>query len=200
MIAQRCLDLLHRVASTGWGYDLCSVLTGSPLTRPKWRKFYQSCSGLVLDLGGGTGVVAQFLPPNCSYVCLDIEMPKLRGLAAAHHGRGVLADSRWMPIRTGTVDFLTCHAVTHHLTDKELDQVLIEAARVLKPDGQFLIADALWNPSRPASRALWAMDRGSHPRSLCDLKQLLENRFAVVQQTQFALYHQYAAFTCVRLD
>ncbi len=198
MIAERCLDLLHRVVSTGWGYDLCSFVTGSPFTKPKWRRFYQSCSGLVLDLGGGTGLVGELLPPNCSYVCLDIEMPKLQGLSASHGGRGLLADSRRIPVRSGVVDFLTCHAVTHHLTDEELDQVLLEAARVLKTGGQFLLADALWNPSRTPSRALWAMDRGSHPRTFEDLSRRLEQRFRVVKLSRFAFYHEYAAFRCVK--
>jgi SAM-dependent methyltransferase len=198
VIRRQCLALLHKLASTGWGYDLCSFAGGSRFTRSKWRAFFQPCHGLVLDLGGGTGQVGDLLPAGCSYICLDIEMEKLQRQQATRNGSGLLADARSIPLPDTTVDFLTCLAVTHHLGDEQLDDALREAGRVLKLGGQFLLADAVWRPKRLPSRVLWAMDRGANPRSATDLSQFLERHFRVIKQTQFAFCHEYVAFSCVK--
>lgn len=198
MIQQRCLALLHQFVSTGWGYDLCAFLGGSSVTRSRWRAFFQPCRGLVLDVGGGTGQVAELLPAGCSYVCLDVDMLKLKRHQAKGNGSGLLADAKRIPLSDGTVDFLTCLAVTHHLADEELDSFLREAGRVLKRGGQLLLADAVWKPTRLPGRVLWAMDRGANPRSLPDLREAVERHFRVQVTQHFAFYHEYAAFSCVK--
>jgi SAM-dependent methyltransferase len=188
--------LLHRLVSTGWGYDLAQVALGTWFTRPRWRAYLSDCHGLVLDIGGGTGNVERLLPAACYCICLDNDIAKLRGFGGRGRGAALLADARRIPLPSGSVDCLTCLAVTHHLTDEELSAAFRESARVLKPDGIFLLADALWKPARLPSRILWALDRGANPRSLADLERALEAHFRIRRHKRFAFYHEYAAFTC----
>ncbi|MBZ5676520.1 MAG: class I SAM-dependent methyltransferase [Acidobacteriia bacterium] len=86
---------------------------------------------------------------------------------------------------------LTVVNVTHHLTDHQFEQMLRECARVIKPEGSFLLMDAAWKPSRLPGRILWALDRGSFPKTAGQLRAALERHFAIQQRSQIAIYHEY---------
>ena len=107
------LEAIHRVASVGWVYDAIQVLAGAPVTRALLRRHLRNCRGRVLDIEGGTGSLAE-----CSYTCLDNEMPKLRRCATKVPGSPLLADATYMPVRTGSIDTVTCAKMTHHFEER----------------------------------------------------------------------------------
>src|SRR5580693_8640519 len=149
-MANTLLGLLHRAASVGWVYDGIQLLAGASVVRKRLRPYYADCRGCVLDIGGGTGSVGQLLPAGCIYLCLDNELPKLQRLLEKALGIPLLADGTRIPIRSGSVDFVTCNAVSHHLAFDKFEAMLSETARVLKPAGALIFMDAVLKPSRLA--------------------------------------------------
>jgi hypothetical protein len=60
------LEALHKAASVGWVYDVIQFLAGAPITRRRQRRYLAGCQGRVLDVGGGTGALAELLPASCT--------------------------------------------------------------------------------------------------------------------------------------
>ena len=188
------LRLIHKFAATSWGYNVLQIMGGYWVTRPHWIKFFQDCQGTVVDIGGGTGMVGGMLSRPARYICLDNESAKLDGITT--QAEGILGDACCMPIKTATVDFVTCLAVTHHLSNDQLSSALRECARVLKPGGTLKLADATWKPYRLPGRLLWAIDRGANPRTTEHLREAVSKYFQIERTDRMAFYHDYVAFTC----
>jgi ubiquinone/menaquinone biosynthesis C-methylase UbiE len=155
---------------------------------------------VVVDIGGGTGTVRNLLAADCRYICLDLEMPKLKGFRSKFpRGLAVLGDATSMAIVDDCADMVICKSVTHHLDDLMLKQVLDESRRVLRAKGRMILFDAVLNPQRLAGRMLWSLDRGSYPRTEEDLRKKLESRFKIIHWEKFAIYHEYILGIGVRL-
>jgi len=187
------IEVGHRIAAHPWVYDHIQSLAGQKQSLQRISKQTVGLRpGTVVDVGGGTGIWRGLWAPNCRYVCLDIEMPKLRGFRSkVPDGFAVLSDATRMPITDASVDVVMCIAVVHHLTDTMLDQVFGEALRVLKQGGHLILLDPVLNRQRLAGRILWRLDRGSYPRTDGYLREKLESRFKIVHWEKFAVYHEY---------
>ena len=168
----------------------------SSVTRAFLRRYLKNCRGRVLDIGGGTRSLAELISPGCSYTCLDNEMPKLRRCATKVPGSPLLADATYMPVRTGSIDTVTCANMTHHLTYDQLHEILRESARVLNPAGSLVLMDAVLNPSRLPGWILWKLDRGAYPKPSVNLRKAVEQHFVVEQWVRFAVYHEYVVAVC----
>ncbi|MGA3098414.1 MAG: class I SAM-dependent methyltransferase, partial [Bryobacteraceae bacterium] len=177
------LRLLHKLVSVGWIYDCSQFLAGAPLVRARLKPLMKDYpSGLlILDVGGGTGFLQRVLPPGCTHICLDLELPKLqRYLYTAAHPLALLADGTMMPLRSRSVDVIACIAVFHHLNEKQLGEMTAESWRALKPGGRLLVLEPLLNRRRWPGRILWSVDRGSCPRTAAQIRELIQGRFTVV--------------------
>jgi ubiquinone/menaquinone biosynthesis C-methylase UbiE len=190
------LTSLHDIASIGWVYDAIQFLAGAPIVRRRLRTHLSGYRGRILDIGGGTGAVAELLPGGCFCTCLDNEMPKLRRCAVKGRAVPLLADATRMPIQSASVDVVTCVAMAHHLADDQLARMFRECARVLQPHGSMIFLDPVLKPSRVTGRILWALDRGSHPRSAATLGRAIEQEFIVERWERLAIYHEYAIAIC----
>lgn len=187
------LRLLHRLASHGWVYDRIQDLVGAgEVYRRLGRHLAAGQSPhWLLDVGGGTGRTRSVLSSGARYVCLDMELPKLSQLRRnGRDGAPVQGDATLMPFRTASVDLIVCVDVSHHLTDGELDVVLSEVRRVLRPSGQMVFLDAVLN-DRWIGQTLWRLDRGSHPRRAAELRAAVTRGFRIRDEEQFRLAHEY---------
>jgi SAM-dependent methyltransferase len=183
---------VHWIASKGWVYDRIQRIAGVKEVHAHLAQRIPQNSGRILDIGGGTGAIRRLCSPDARYICLDIELPKLKRLVAAvADAVPLLADATRMPVDTGAVDGLICTAFSHHLPDDMLEQAICECARVLRSGGWFVFLDAIHRPDRIASRVLWSADRGSHPHSAEYLTRLLGSRFEIVYSERFTVYHEY---------
>lgn len=132
------------------------------------ERFFTSGAGRVLDLGAGTGrssIMVLKARPQASLVALDLfadsfeshfghsESPQQRLLAnlkaAGVDGRATIetADMRKLPFQPASFDALVSTYAIDHLNREGIGQSLTEAARVLKPGGDFLlmvIANESW--------------------------------------------------------
>lgn len=91
-------------------------------------------TGTVLDVGGGSGVVAMSLAEaGCSVVLTDVVDWRLAGDLPF-----VLADAASLPVGAGTCSGVHIARVLHHVADWRA--VLAEAVRVLAPDGALCVS------------------------------------------------------------
>jgi SAM-dependent methyltransferase len=188
---------LHRVAAYSWGYDAFQVLAGRSFVSITLRRWLRNVRGLVVDVGGGTGFIKTVLLPGGRHVAIDLDSLKLRGYTTKFvDAQALFGDARRLPVRTGAVSTVMFVAVSHHLTDPELDDAFAEIARVQTADGSLFFFDALLLPDRLASRFMWGRDRGAYPRKAADLIGRLQRRLRIVEQFEVTLRHHYLACRC----
>jgi len=124
------------------------------------QNFLRSGTGRVLDLGAGTGrssIMVLTSRPEATLVASDLfgasfdahfgsgESPQqrlLRNLKAAgvdQRASIVTADMRKLPFEAASFDAIVSSYAVDHLNREGVNQALAEAARVLKPGGDFLL-------------------------------------------------------------
>jgi ubiquinone/menaquinone biosynthesis C-methylase UbiE len=190
--------LLHCLVAQPRVYDLCQLAAGAAYVRSRLARRIlplRETARIVVDVGGGTGAARALWGRSTRYVCLDNDPLKLRGyLAREAAGLAVLADATRLPLPEGGVDAIVCTAVTHHLSDVQLDEFVGEAARVLKPRGRLILLDALWRPDSAVSRLFWKYDRGANPRTADTLWQSIARHFDMIAVDSFRVWHAYNLF------
>ena len=187
-MAERNWRLLH----SSHTYDLIQLLAGDRQFRRRLASHMApfSTASRVADLGGGTGP-GQHAPMWRRYVCLDLDPAKLRRFRARWPaGVAVAGDATACPFVDATFDGVVCAKVVHHLDDEQLPAMLAEAARILKPGGTLILADAV-RSTRWIPRLMWRLDRGAFPRTAADIRRSLRQHYAVAIWDQFrlALFH-----------
>ena len=119
-----------------FGYQPDYFIWRASKTKGEIAKFIRK-DGLILDVGGGFGVMAQFLPQFINikenYLNLDISRVMLRYCPY----QNILATAENLPFRSNVFDYVICSEVLEHVRDKH--RTLSEAYRVLKPKGLFLL-------------------------------------------------------------
>jgi ubiquinone/menaquinone biosynthesis C-methylase UbiE len=145
-----------------------------------------------LDVGCGTGLTTRLLELKCRYVGLDIDAQKLGKFQQQPPMRfAMIADGARMPVQDGSIDIALVIFVAHHLTDETFQQVLTELDRVVKYAGQLIIVDPLWDTRCWLSRLMWALDRGTYPRTAETLTSLLGGHFVIEHIQYLTIYHRY---------
>jgi ubiquinone/menaquinone biosynthesis C-methylase UbiE len=193
-------DLLHRVVARPWVYDCVQCLVGARTVRRRVAGQTQRIpsASRVLDVGGGTGAVNDWCQADVDYVCLDIDPVKIEGFLARNpRGRAILADATSIPLADASIDVVLCNSVTHHLDDRQLDAMVAEAARVLRPSGRLILTDAIWKRSRRVGRLFWHYDRGSHPRTAEVLRSTIGGHLRIDHWEHFAVWHEYVLCVAV---
>jgi len=190
--------ILHGLMANPRVYDLVQSLVGAAEVHRRLARQVELVrdARLVLDLGGGTGLVSELFAARGGggkYVCLDIDPAKLEGFRAKYPaGLALQADAAHIPLADATLDAAVCTNVSHHLPGDVFPQMLAEVARVLRPGGTFVFLDAVWNPTRWAGRVIWRYDRGSFPRTAHAIRAAIAGVLNVEHWEQFAIHHEYA--------
>ena len=188
---------LHRIAAYPRVYDALQIVAGRTFVAAALRKWLANSRGLVVDVGGGTGTLKALLPSTVRHVCVDTDRMKLSGYAAKFpDALPLYGDAMRLPLRTRVAPQVALIAVSHHLTDAELEAALSEIARIQAPTGSFFFFDALLVPERRASRFLWRRDRGAHPRTADDIVGRLQKHFDVIERFEYTVWHRYLACRC----
>jgi SAM-dependent methyltransferase len=173
-------------------YDLVQRLAGIETIFRRVRPTLAGSAGaLVLDVGAGTGIVEPQLPSSARYVWLDSDPQKLQGFRTKSQAPALLADATRIPLRDASVDWALSTAVSHHLDDAQLAQMLDELRRVSK---RVFFLDAVLSPRR-TSRLLWRYDRGRYPRQASVLRRELASRFHLLEDEEFTVHHTYLLVT-----
>ncbi len=116
---------------------------------------------LVVEIGIGTGVIALGLQElGFRVVGVDLGFAVAKRAAERIGARVAVADARRLPFADGSVAQALSVWVLHVVGDAEA--VLREVARVLTPDGRYLVVPALGarpNEADPIGRAIWDMQQ-----------------------------------------
>jgi SAM-dependent methyltransferase len=162
------------------------------------QQFLPSGTGRVVDIGAGSGratVGLLLARPRVTVTAIDIYrgyfgiddntperlMRNARIAGVADRAEAKVGDARELPLSTGTYDGAISVAAIDHLPRAGIPKALSEAARVLKPEGEFLLTivnvDALARFSSPHAM-------GHHPAADPNRwRALLESSgFEVVEQ------------------
>ena len=186
--------LLHGIVAIPAIYDLAQWLAGSAISHRILREVFARlpAEAVTLDVGGGTGRLRPLLPPAWKYTCVDLDPQKLAGFRKKFPlDMAVQSSATHLPFPDAAFDLVILCAVSHHLADDELAPALTEISRVLKLDGRFLFLDALSRRDRWRSRLLWAVDRGSHPRTFEQLRDAVGRKFRVERELRYEIHHAY---------
>jgi SAM-dependent methyltransferase len=182
-----------KIVETGWLYDCEQMVTGAARSRSRLRALFErmSLTGLILDVGGGTGAILPYLPSDSRYVCLDSDRLKLQRLRHCFPtAPAVLSDATRLAVRSESVDAVLAIALPHHLESVAFEQMLVETWRVLKPDGRFFLVEPIAS-ARWTARLLWRLDRGSYPRACEELLAAVGRHLSVVHQERYSILHDY---------
>jgi SAM-dependent methyltransferase len=123
---------------------------------PPSPHFLSTGAGRVVDIGAGSGRAAVGLllaRPGVTVTAVDIYsgfygiedntperlMRNARIAGVADRVEAKIGDARDLPLATGSFDGVISVAAIDHLPRAGIPKALAEAARVLKPDGQFLL-------------------------------------------------------------
>ncbi len=124
--------------------------------------------GRVLDVATGGGHTAlAFAGLARRVTAVDLTEPMLR--AAARHVRGagaanvdfLAAEAERLPFRDGAFDLVTCRIAPHHFTD--VPAAVRQVARVLRPEGLFLLEDILGHDDPDAAAFITEVERRRDP-------------------------------------
>ena len=184
--------VINRLLHSGAFYDLVQRLAGEKHFRERLEPYLHTVPvrSRLIDIGGGTGL-SDALSARRPYVCLDLDLEKLRRFRARRRGGfAVLANATACPFRDATFDAVLCAKVFHHLDDTELEAMLAETVRLLRPGGKLILADAV-RSHRWVPRLLWRLDRGSFPRTAAEMKLALPPQLQPSRWEEFrlAIFH-----------
>jgi demethylmenaquinone methyltransferase / 2-methoxy-6-polyprenyl-1,4-benzoquinol methylase len=150
-------DLFERIAPR---YDLMNRVLTFGLDQ-RWRRALVRGLELprgarVLDLATGTGDLIEWLSAvGARPIGADLARAMLTRAAQRHPGRPFLqADGAFLPFASASVDAITCGFALRNFHD--LDGVLRECARILRPGGQLAILE-VDRPALPGIRELHAL-------------------------------------------
>jgi ubiquinone/menaquinone biosynthesis C-methylase UbiE len=191
--------MLHKLVAFPVVYDLSQWLAGASVSRQIFREEFAKlpCHGRVLDVGGGTGLIRPLLPAAWSYCCLDPDPQKLEGFRVKFpHDESLECSACKMLLPDESFDLCIMCAVSHHLTDEDFGRALKEIKRVLRPGGNFMLMDAVWNPANLRGRFLWSVDRGSFPKAASALESHLEDHLRIDRRRIWKVHHEYALYWC----
>ena len=116
-----------------------------------------SAGSSVLDVGGGTGVLAQHVvaASGCSVTVLDRD-PLAVEMASSRSGvSSALGDAAAMPFPDASFDVALFIDAFHHVVDQ--GSAVRETARVLRPGGLVLVAER--HPAYFAAKLTYAYER-----------------------------------------
>jgi ubiquinone/menaquinone biosynthesis C-methylase UbiE len=131
-----------------------------------------SKADLIVDLGGGDGWFGQLIArghQNCKIVSVDIS-PRMGRQDVSH----LQASALDIPVKGSKADIVCANAILHHVPD-DLDKCISEVARILKPEGLFLVREPLAdNPIAKWARG--AVTTDIHEEGECPLAYIALER------------------------
>ena len=142
--------IYDRIPEAWWSDESFMALLRNAVNPPRFEYFSKvlasrfgdaRASLSVLDVGCGGGLLAErFASLGCDVTGVDISLPTLA--AAREHARSAglsiryeAGDAAALPFAASAFDLVCCCDVLEHVDD--LDRVIVQIARVMKPGGLF---------------------------------------------------------------
>ena len=185
---------LHRLVAHPRIYEGSQRIAGGEHVRrciAERLKAYRDPVRVVADIGGGTGLFRNLWPDDVAYVCGELDHDKLRRFRARFHTDTAVCMDGASGIAPESCDAVCAIFVLHHVPDHAIDGFVAGCVRALRPGGVLVVAEPLWAPRRLAGRALWWVDRGSHPRTRAALRSIVSAHIPIVDEHETSVFHAY---------
>lgn len=130
-----CLATAGRFVRNGLAYW---EQTRAPLVARRISDLLADEGGTALDLGCGSGALTRELAGSFDRIIgVDVDVTALAH-RPAQDPRLIAADAEWLPLRSGSVDFVFSYGVLHHT---DIRAALLEISRVVAPGGAAALID-----------------------------------------------------------
>lgn len=142
-----------------------------------------SAGQTIIDLGCGTGDLADMLPDSVTYIGIDHNpaylSPDDLPAGDSQRRRFVNADLASLgDVSLPQADVSVALGVLHHLSDDQVLQLLHSVAAVTRDGGRFVSIDPVFDPDqRSIARIAMAMDRGRFVRQREHYEMLVRSVF-----------------------
>jgi ubiquinone/menaquinone biosynthesis C-methylase UbiE len=135
---QAAYDAVANNYEAAFGNDLAQLPVDRLMLDRARRAAFE---GVVLDLGCGTGSAGSYLiAQGVRVVGIDLSVGMLKAGIAADRPQTCQGDMRNLPFSDGVFASVVAFYSIQHVPRAELSSVFTEVARVLEPDGVFLLA------------------------------------------------------------
>ena len=159
---------------------------------------------VLLDVGCGTGEVADYLPAETKYVGVDLSSKYIEHAKSRRGDRGTFICSSLSEMdmqSLGSPTIMLASGLLHHLEDEEVTQLFQDANRVMAHGARLITIDpCLLEQTHPLARLLIRMDRGQNVRTPSDYRGLADRVFhhveQVVRRDLFRVPYDHAILTC----
>jgi SAM-dependent methyltransferase len=140
------------------------------------RRLLPPSARLILDVAGGTGIVGARLDRRV--ICLDSSAGMAAIAATRLPGQVVRGDATRLPLATGSVDAITAIWLLHLLDEQSSADVLMAAARALRPGGTLITttdkADAHYTADDDVADILGPAWRATRPPATDGVDRITE--------------------------
>lgn len=138
---------LHRISNLLSHRISCNIINAcvemDKLLSKQKNKFFKYAKGKVLEIGAGTGLNRKYIKSKC-YLALEPRVDfhnKLKKITS----KIIHASAEKIPLPSQSVDSVICSMTLCSV--KDINQVLSEVYRVLKPKGEFIILEHVAAPT-----------------------------------------------------
>jgi SAM-dependent methyltransferase len=138
-------------------WDLFQLTVGGTADKQRLCVRHFNGAGRVLEIGCATGNIARAFRkwPQVAYTGLDIEAGAIararRVFAGTDRFEFVCQDLESFSRSAGPFDYVLLAGVAHHLTDDDLDAMLVASRRLMAPGAKLVVVD----PVQPDASDSW---------------------------------------------
>jgi len=140
----------------------------------------------ILDIGCGTGEFAGLFS-KCDYCGIDISDKYIKYAAKKNKGNFKVMDATSLRFSDNSFDYVLIMAILHHLDDNNVNKLLLEAKRVLKPGGKILIMEdaKVEKLENLLIKFIQKFDKGEFIRTPEQYKNIIKNFFIITNEQSF---------------
>ena len=139
----------------------------------------------VIDFACSIGHMSEVFPKNNNYIGIDISERYLKNAQKLYpHRKFILVKKdEELPFKDNTIGSILCFSVFHHISDTELENMLILFKKLLKRGGKIIITDQLpWRDQKTLLNKLMVRcDIGNYCRSPEAFRNLFKEHFNLVE-------------------
>jgi cyclopropane fatty-acyl-phospholipid synthase-like methyltransferase len=176
------------ILSSPWVYDTWQYLARGTRYAPLFvNEYIRAMQGnRVLDIGCGTGVLLDYLPP-VEYYGFDMSAHYIAACRQRHGSKGTFLQRQ---LTSDTVeeyvdcDVVVATGVVHHLDDAEARNLFAVSKAALKPGGRLVTLDGCYESGQSRiAKLLLDGDRGKYVRTESGYREIAEKVFPKVSCT-----------------